>query len=101
MRRIKPSSITDWGGKSSGSLSAAKTKGWHREIYKRYCEEIGKKFNVQDPWTYEAIFQVLKELSPRPEKITDWQKLHQNSYKWAATNNQQHNLMRDLRNSND
>lgn len=101
LRRIKPSSITDWGRKSSGSLSAAKTKGWHREVYKRYCEEIGEKFIVQDPWTYEAAFQVLKGLSPRPEKITDWQKLHQNSYKWAATNNQQHDLMRDLFNLND
>ena len=101
LRRIKPSSITDWGRKSSGSLSTAKTKGWHREVYKSYCEEIGKKINVQDPWTYEAVFEVLKGLSPRPEKITDWQKLHQNTYKWAATNRQQHNLMRDLLNLKD
>ena len=101
LRKIKPSSITDWGRKSVGSLSAAKTKGWHRDIFKSYCEETGVEFNVQDPWTYESVFQVLKGLNPRPEKITDWQKLHQNSYRWAATNNQQHNLMRDLFNLDD
>lgn len=101
LRRIKPTSITDWGRKSSGSLSAAKTKGWHREIYKLYCDEVGEKFNVQDPWTYEAALQILKELDPRPEKITDWQKSHPNSYRWAATINLQHNLMRDLLQSDD
>jgi hypothetical protein len=96
LRKVKPKSITDWGRKSSGSLDAAKRNGWHREIFANYCKEVGNLKNPQDPWTYEKVLETLKNLSPQPKRIFEWQKLHPNSYRWASKNNQQHNLMKDL-----